>query len=93
MGTNAWSIDPSGLGVSFLHSALEGRWGGAAMLADRLIVPLDHAIVGDDDRADRLVRDLQDITRAFRSANGLPPEGVPSPPAAPPSRPGLTNRP
>jgi hypothetical protein len=76
LGLNAWSADPALLGVPFLHSALEGRWGGAAVLADQLIVPLDHPIVGDDARADRLVRDLQDITRAFREANGLPRDGV-----------------
>lgn len=75
MGVNVWSIDDAGLGVPFLHSALEGRWGGAALLADHLIVPRDHPIAGDDDRADRLVRDLQAIIRTFREANGLPAEG------------------
>ena len=35
-------------------------------VADRLIVPLDHPILGHDDRPDRLVRDLQDIPSAFR---------------------------
>ena len=75
LGTNYWSIDDAELGVPFLQSALEGRWGGAAMLADALIVPVDHPIVGDDVRADRLVLDLQDITRAFRVAHRLPAEG------------------
>ena len=93
MGVNAWSVDTADLDVPFLHSALEGRWGGAAVLADRLIVPLDHPIVGDDKRADGLVRDLQDITRAFRDANGLPPDGDSPSPAAAPSGPGSTNRP
>jgi hypothetical protein len=75
MGTNFWSIDDSDLGVRFIHSALEGRWGGAAVLADGLIVPLGHPLVGDSARADRLVVDLQTITRAFRAANGLPAGG------------------
>ena len=74
-GTNFWSIGESDLGVGFIHSALEGRWGGAAVLADGLLVTLDHPIVGDFARADRLVADLQAITRAFRVANGLPAEG------------------
>jgi len=75
LGTNFWSIDRADLGVSFIHSALEGRWGGAASLADNLIVPTDHPLVGDLARADRLVLDLQEITRAFRVANGLPADG------------------
>jgi hypothetical protein len=75
MGTNFWSVDGGRLGVGFIHSALEGRWGGAAVLADGLIVPVGHPIVGDAARADRLVADLQTITRAFRAANGLPADG------------------
>ena len=71
MGTNFWSVDEADLGAPFLRSALEGRWGGAAVLADQLVVPIDHPIVGNDERADRLVRDLQDITRTFRAASGL----------------------
>jgi hypothetical protein len=85
LGTNFWSVEGTELGVRFIHSALEGRWGGAAVLADQLIVPIDHPIVGDGDRAEDLVRDLQDITRAFRVANDLPAEGrSPSPTGAPP---------
>lgn len=55
---------------NYLDSALEGWWGGAAVLADHLIVSPDHPILSDDDRADRLVRDLQSITRRFREAAG-----------------------
>lgn len=69
---HARSLDPAALGVGFVHSALEGRWGGAAVLADLLIVRADHPILRDDARADRLVRDLRGITRAFRAENGLP---------------------
>lgn len=72
LGLHAWSLDPALLGVGFVPSALEGRWGGAALLADLLIVRAGHPILRDDARADRLVRDLQDITRAFRAENGLP---------------------
>lgn len=75
MGMNFWSVEGGELDVPFLRSALEGRWGPAAVLADGLIVPVDHPIVGDDERADRLVRDLQDITRTFRVANDLPADG------------------
>jgi hypothetical protein len=74
-GTNFWSIDDSDIGVDFIHSALEEHWGGEALLADALIVPLGHSILGDPLRADRLVVDLQTITRAFRAANGLPADG------------------
>ena len=79
MGTNYWAFDPADatdLGVPWIHSALEGRWGGSAVLGDYLIVPIDHPIVGDAERADRLVRDLQEITRAFRVTAGLPAEGT-----------------
>jgi hypothetical protein len=75
IGVNVWSVTEADLGVPFLRSAFEGRWGGAPALANLLIVPLDHPIVGDDERADRLVRDLQDITRAVREADGLAREG------------------
>jgi hypothetical protein len=75
MGTNFWSIDEPGLGVVYLHSALEGRWGGPAVLADALLVPADHPFLGDAERAERLVRDLQSITRQFRAAHGLPANG------------------
>jgi hypothetical protein len=75
MGTNFWSVDDSDLDVRFIHTALEGRWGPPAVLADGLIVPIDHPIVGDDERADRLVRDLKAITFAFRAAHGLPAGG------------------
>ena len=93
IGVDVWSVDETDWGVPFLRSAFEGRWGGAPALANLLIVPLDHPIVGDDDRADRLVRDLQDITRAVRRANGLPADGgFPSPKGALP-RPGLANLP
>ncbi len=71
MGTNYWSVVNDDLDVSFVNSALGGRWGGAACLADGLIVPIEHPIVGDRKRADRLVRDLQAVTRSFRTANGL----------------------
>ena len=47
LGSNAWAGDPTTLGVGFIHSALEDRWGGPPLLADALIVPLDHPIVGD----------------------------------------------
>jgi len=76
LGSNAWSIEPSDLGVGFIHSALENRWGGPPLLADALIVPLDHPIVGDSASADRLVTDLQDITRAFRIRIGQPADGA-----------------
>jgi hypothetical protein len=79
LGTNFWSVDDPDLDVGFIHSALEGRWGVTSVLADCLIVPIDHPIVGEDERADRLVRDLQAITVAFRDAHGLSPRepGVP----------------
>ena len=75
LGSNAWSGDPTTTGVGFIHSALEDRWGGPPLLADALIVPLDHPIVGDSSRADRLVADLQDITRTFRVRIGQPAGG------------------
>ncbi len=75
LGTNFWSTEDASLDVRYIHSALEGRWGPAALLADGLIVPIDHPIVGNDERAERLVRDLQQITRDFRSKNGLPADG------------------
>jgi hypothetical protein len=75
MGTNFWSLPEGGIDVALVHSALEGRWGGSAVLADALIVPIDHPFLGDDDRADRLVRDLQDVVRSFRITAGLPMDG------------------
>jgi hypothetical protein len=75
MGTNFWSVADDQFDVRYIHSAFEGRWGGTAVLADALIVPIDHPIVRDPGRADRLVRDLQEITRAFRVRAGLPAEG------------------
>jgi hypothetical protein len=71
LGTNYWSVVNDDLDVSYVQSALGGRWGGAACLADVLIVPIEHPIVGDTERADRLVRDLQAVTLGFRMANGL----------------------
>jgi hypothetical protein len=72
VGANFWSVPDASLDVGFIHSALEARWGGAARLADILIVPASHPFLGDDERADRLVRDLQEIARSFRIAAGLP---------------------
>ncbi len=89
IATLVWSARDAGLGVPFLHSGMVARWSHAALLANHLIVPVDHPIVGDDDRADLLVRDLQDVTRAFREANGLPPDGWPAPASAVPRNPRL----
>jgi len=74
MGNFVWSV--AGLDVPYIHSAMEGRWGGAALLADALIVPRDHPWVGDDAQADKLVLNLREIVLDFRRVNGLQLDGL-----------------
>lgn len=68
LGANVWRLSRRRLGrAPFIHSAREGRWGGAAVLGDCLILPFEHPLLGNAARADRLVRDLQEITLSFRA--------------------------
>jgi hypothetical protein len=69
MGDFVWSV--VGSDVPYLRTAMEGRWGGAALLADALIVPHEHPWVGDEARADELVRGLQTVVTTFRQENRL----------------------
>ncbi len=81
-----------GLGANFwvsndgqpYASALEGRWGIDALLADALIVPLGTPLASDPAAQRRLLDDLRTITVAFRVEHGLPPEGAKEDPRAEP---------
>jgi hypothetical protein len=60
-------------------SALEGRWGCAAVLADALIVP--ETALGDTSPPTELVGRLVEVTVGFRREHGLAPEGAEVDPA------------
>ena len=82
LGSSFWSL-PSGddaarLGVRFLASAFEGRWGGAAHLGDHLIVPAGHPLLDDPSRSRQLTgRTPIDGPGHVPRRAGLTSEGMP----------------
>jgi hypothetical protein len=56
-----WSMAESRLDVHFVWSADDLNGGSNGVLANQVIVPIEHPLVGDDEVANRLVRDLQAI--------------------------------
>jgi hypothetical protein len=73
LGANLWQGTTDG---RFYATALEGRWGFEAVLADALIVPADTAALDDRDSGQRLLGELRAVTSEFRRTRGLLPEGV-----------------